>query len=61
MESLVDLFSIIADTERIPAEWEKGIVKQIYKADFIFDLDNYRGITLSCNVYKVFSKVFEIE
>ena len=46
----------IPDLEQIPSDWQKGIIKPIHKSGSIIELDNYRGITLSSNVYKVFSK-----
>ena len=45
----------IPDLEQIPSDWQKGIIKPIHKSGSIIELDNYRGITLSSNVYKVFS------
>jgi hypothetical protein len=59
LSSLVDLFTAISDFEQIPSDWQNGIIKPIHKSGSLFELDNYRGITLSSNVYKVFSKVIE--
>jgi inhibitor of KinA sporulation pathway (predicted exonuclease) len=59
LSSLVDLFTAISDFEQIPSDWQTGIFKSIHKSGSLFELDNYRGITLSSNVYKVFSKVIE--
>jgi hypothetical protein len=59
LSSLVDLFAAISDFEQIPPDWQNGIIKPIHKSGSLFELDNYRGITLSSNVYKVFSKVIE--
>ena len=57
---LTELFIAISDIELIPEDWQKGIVKPLYKSGSVYDLDNYRGITLSSNVYKLFSKTLEI-
>jgi hypothetical protein len=43
----------------IPDDWCKGIIKPLHKSGSIYDLDNYRGITLTSNVNKVFSKILE--
>jgi hypothetical protein len=43
----------------IPDDWCKGIIKQLHKSGSIYDLNNYRGITLTSNVNKVFSKILE--
>jgi hypothetical protein len=44
----------------IPDDWCKGIIKPLHKSGSIYDLDNNRGITLTSNVNKVFSKILEI-
>jgi hypothetical protein len=59
LSSLVDLFTAISDFEQITSDWQNGIIKPIHKSGSLFELDNYRGITLSSNVYEVFSKVIE--
>ena len=59
LNSLVDLFTVVSDLEIIPSEWKNGIIKPLHKSGSAMDLDNYRGITLTSNVYKVFSKILE--
>jgi hypothetical protein len=59
IKSLSDLFTCISDFEMIPDDWCKGIIKPLHKSGSIYDLDNYRGITLTSNVNKVFSKIME--
>ena len=59
LNSLLDLFTKITDLEKIPEDWHKGIIKPIHKRGSIYDLDNYRGITLTSNVYKVYAKIIE--
>ena len=59
IKSLSDLFTCISDFEMIPDDWCKGIIKPLHKSGSIYDLDNYRGITLTSNVNKVFSKILE--
>ena len=59
LSSLIDLFTAISDFEQIPSDWQNGVIKPIHKSGSLFELANYRGITLSSSVYKVFSKVIE--
>ena len=59
IRSLSDLFTFISDCEQIPNEWQRGIIIPLHKSGSVYDLDNYRGITLSSNVYKLFSKTLE--
>ncbi len=59
IKSLTDLFTAIADIEVIPDDWHKGIIKPLHKSGSVYNLDNYRGITLTSNVYKLFSKAIE--
>ena len=59
LNSLVDLFTVVSDLEIIPSEWKNGIIKPLHKSGSAMDLDDYRGITLTSNVHKVFSKILE--
>ena len=59
IKSLSGLFTCISDFEMIPDDWCKGIIKPLHKSGSIYDLDNYRDITLTSNVNKVFSKILE--
>jgi len=59
VRTLADLFTAISDIEQIPEEWHRGIIRPIHKSGSRYDLDNYRGITLSSNVCKLFSKTLE--
>jgi hypothetical protein len=45
--------------EKIPDDWYKGIIKPIHKGGSMYNLDNYRGITLTSNVYKLYVKIIE--
>ena len=55
LNPLLDIFTKITDLEKSP----KGIIKHIHKGGSMYDLDNYRGITLTSNVYKVYAKIIE--
>ena len=60
IRSLVDMFTAISDIEVILDDWHSGIIRPLHKSGSLYDIDNYRGITLSSiNVYKIFSKTIE--
>ena len=60
VKSLTDLFVAVNDLETIPHDWQKGIIVPLYKsAGSVYDLNNYRGITLTSNVYKIYAKILE--
>jgi hypothetical protein len=48
--SLTNLFITISDLEQTSSEWQKGIIIPIHKSASIYDLNNYRGITLTSNI-----------
>jgi hypothetical protein len=41
------------------SDWQKGIIIPIHKSAAIYDLNNYRGITLTSNVYKIYASITE--
>ena len=45
--------------ETIPQEWGHGLIKPIRKSGPVNNIDNYRGITLTSNVYKLYTKIIE--
>ena len=45
--------------EQTPSDWQKGIIIPIHKSASIYDLNNYRGITLTSNVYKIYASIME--
>jgi hypothetical protein len=59
ISSLSGLYLAVMHPETIPLGWQRGIIVPIHKLESVHDIDNYRGITLSSNVYKVYSKVLE--
>ena len=52
--TLRDLFQYFSDLEALPDEWRQGLIKPTHKSGSTTDLDNYRGITLTSNVYKIY-------
>ena len=56
---MLDLFTKITDLEKLPEDSHKGIIKPFHKEGSMYDLDNYRGITLTSNVCKVYAKIIE--
>ena len=55
--SLVGLFNKIVELEKIPSEWNMGIIVPIFKKGDRKDLNNYRGISLTSCVSKIFNRV----
>jgi hypothetical protein len=56
-ERLVNLFKRVWEEEKIPQDWECGVVVPLFKKGDKMSLDNYRGITLMDVVGKVFSGI----
>ena len=51
------LFSKLLFLERVPDEWNMGIIIPIYKKGRKDDLNNYRGITLNSCIAKVYNRI----
>ena len=49
-----DHLNFIFDSEQIPDDWQEGLIRPLHKSGYIYELDNYRGINLSSNIYKPF-------
>lgn len=45
--------------EKMPEDWQKSIICSIHKKGDKLVCENYRGISLLCTSYKVFSKILE--
>jgi hypothetical protein len=56
-EILYLLFGKIWKEEKIPQEWEMGLLVKIPKKDDLFNCDNWHGITLLSIPSKVFTRV----
>ena len=48
---------IIWKKEKLPEEWKESIIVPIHKKGDKTDCNNYRGISLSPNTYKILSKI----
>jgi endonuclease/exonuclease/phosphatase family metal-dependent hydrolase/ribosomal protein S28E/S33 len=53
------LISSIWTKEILPNDWRKSIICPVYKKGDKLRCENYRGISLLCTSYKVFSKILE--
>ena len=56
--SLANLFITVSVLDQTPSDWQRDIIIQIHKSASSYDLNNYRGITLTSNVYKHYGKYY---
>ena len=54
---LKKIFNLILNSGHFPSEWKKGIIVPIYKSGPTDDPNNYRGITLTSALGKVFTSI----
>ena len=54
---LVDLINTVWKQEKIPKDWEVGIIMPIYKKGDSRECSNYRGITLLSSVAKIYEDI----
>lgn len=45
--------------ERIPTEWRSSMVVSLYKREDKKRTENYRGISLLCSAYKIYTKILK--
>ena len=57
IEYLVALFNAIFISEMYPSEWAKSMIFTLHKKGSIYDINNYRGISLLNVLGKIFSHV----
>ncbi|XP_071039898.1 uncharacterized protein [Parasteatoda tepidariorum] len=56
-KKIYDLVRAIWEQKLIPEEWKTSMTCMIHKKGDILDCSNYRGISLLCTSYKVFSNI----
>ena len=55
LQRICELLLQIWEQERVPEEWEIGIIRPIFKKGDRRECSNYRGITLLNVIYKIFA------
>ena len=55
--TMIKLFNMILKHEILPTNWALGIISPIFKKGIDDDKDNYRGITISSNLGKLFTRI----
>ena len=60
-DSMFIIFSKILDDNVIPSEWNNGVIIPIFKKGDHKDMNNYRGITLTCCISKIFNRIIANE
>ena len=61
INALVDFFNLCKLYESYPDQWFQGFIKPIHKEGSKEMLSNYRGITVTSNIYKVFVSLMECQ
>lgn len=59
INSIISLFHMFQLFEKYPEDWFCSIVKPLHKGGKANDLDNYRGISITSNMYKLYAAVVE--
>ena len=54
---LSKLFNLVFTNGIYPTLWSKGCITPIHKTGPVYDASNYRGITISDNIGKLFNKI----
>jgi hypothetical protein len=59
IRQMEELFRTVWDEEHIPEEWQKNVIIPIHKKGATSNCENYRAISLSSIVFKVFTRILE--
>jgi len=59
ISSMRVLFNNFTELEEYPQQWRRSLIVPMFKDGDREELDNYRGIALSCTVGKVFERVLD--
>ena len=54
---LTKIFNMILETEEIPIQWKISEIILLFKKGSKKEIENYRPISLSSNIYKIFMKI----
>ena len=57
IKPLPKLFNKILKSGLFPEEWNYGLIRLIHKGLDVYDVNNYRGITLNCCLGKLFCAI----
>lgn len=58
-EPLAHLANVSFDSGAFPKIFKIGVIKPLYKKDSIYDIGNYRPVTLLSSISKILEKLFE--
>ena len=61
VKALTLLFTIMLDSEDVPANWRQGFTVRIFKSGDRCDPGNYRGITVLSAVGIIFANVIRVQ
>jgi len=56
-KKLKELMKRVWRSEGLPEEWREGIITPIHKKRALTEITNYRGVTLLCSAYKLYTAV----
>lgn len=59
LNEIYELILQIWNQEKMPEKWDKAIVCPIYKKGDKHNCNNYRGISLLCTTYKIFTNILQ--
>ena len=57
MVAVTKLFEICIDTGTLPTIWKTALVTALHKKGSKCECENYRGISLTCILCKIFEKI----